>query len=315
MKPGSCWSMVGSSSAVGLMGDFVRVHSSLDGPVLLSGEPGVGKDRIARLIHSGSLRRAHPFQVVDCSEFFSEELGAELFACSHSAAGENVKPGILQESAGGTCYLARCEEMAPSIQALLREYIESCSRGELRERGFSRLVFSSSRDIASFTRAGLFDRKLFDTFAGSQLALDPLRKRREDLGVLVRHFTAGSEAVFSPDALEALSSYPWPGNHAELASELSRLLRSVSGEIGAEHLSPRIANFWLGGRQDPALRKVSRQLDECMEEFKVLNRLDGVFGDLLLTKNRPAEEAVDPEAKPSGSGYPDTEAVDPAGQR
>ncbi|MFP6739329.1 MAG: sigma 54-interacting transcriptional regulator [Planctomycetota bacterium] len=306
MKPRSCWSLVGSSSTAELIRDFVRVNSRLSGPVLLSGEPGVGKGRIARFIHQGSLFRAHPFQVVDCSAFFEDELGAELFGCSDRDANGCAKPGTLRDPGGGTCYFARCEEIAPSIQARLREYIESCRGRESGESGSRRLVFSSSRDIAAFARAGLFDRKLFDTFAGSLLAVHPLRKRQEDLGPLVGYYSAGSREpapVFSPAALKALTSYPWPGNHHELENEVSRLLKSVRGEIGVEHLSLRIANFWLGGRQDPDVGKVSRQLDECMEEFKVLTRLDSVFGNLLLTENKWGDEAVNPEARSSGTGY------------
>ena len=81
------------------------------------------------------------------------------------------------------------------------------------------------------------------------------------------------------------------------------MLRSVREEIGVDHLSPRIANFWLGGRQDPDVRKVSRQLDECMEEFRALTRLDSVFGNLLLTENKWGDETVNPEAKSSGTEY------------
>ena len=305
MKPRNCWSLVGSSPSAELIRNFVRVNSRLSAPVLLSGEAGSGKDRIARFIHQGSLFRAQPFQVVDCSEFFSDELGVELFGCSDPSL---EKPGVLREFRGGTCYLARCEEIAPSIQVRLREYIES-GRGEggQEEPGCSRLVFSSSTDIASLMRAGLFDRKLFDTFSGSLLVVDPLRKRQEDLGSLVDYYATacprGPAAVFSPDALEALTSYPWPGNHLELEGEVNRLLKSARGETGVEHLSPRIANFWLGGRQDPDVRRVSRQLDECIEEFRVLTRLDSVFGNLLLSENKWGDEAVNPEAKATGDGY------------
>ncbi|MEC8896325.1 MAG: sigma 54-interacting transcriptional regulator [Planctomycetota bacterium] len=294
MKQRNCWSLVGSSPAAELIRNFVRVNSRLSTPVLLSGEAGVGKDRIARLIHQGSLLRAQPFQVVDCSELFSDELGVELFGCSDPSL---KKPGILRELRGGTCYLARCEEIAPSIQVRLREYIEP---------GCSRLVFSSSIDMASFMRAGLFDRKLFDTFSGSLLAVGSLRKRQEDLGSLVDYYATsssrGQAALFSPDALEALGSYPWPGNHRELEGEVNRLLKSVRGEIGVDHLSPRIANFWLGGRQDPDVRRVGRQLEECLEESRVLTRLDSVFGNLLLAENKWGDGAVNPGAEVAGDG-------------
>ena len=81
------------------------------------------------------------------------------------------------------------------------------------------------------------------------------------------------------------------------------MLKSVRGEIGVDHLSPRIADFWLGGRQDPDVRRVSRQLEECIEESRVLTRLDSVFGNLLLSENKWGDEAVNPEAKATGDGY------------
>jgi len=194
--------------------------------------------------------------------------------------------------------------MTPAVQDLLRVYVESCSLEGCSEPRFSRLVLSSSKDVGSFTRAGLFNRRLFDTFSDSRLVVDPLRERLEDLGALVRCFTENSrrpDAVFSTAALEALSSYPWPGNHRELEGEVNRLTRSVKGAIGVEHLSPRVANFWLGGRQDPAVSKVSRQLDECLEELRVLNRLDAAFEGLVGGKSSSAEEVLDPEARSSGS--------------
>lgn len=310
MNRRSCRALIGSSSQADEIRDFVRINSRLSGPVLLSGEPGVGKERIARFIHQESFCGGNPFQVVDCSQFFADELGDELFGYSDPAASGCARPGVLREPGAGTCYLARSEEIAPVVQERIREYIESCRVGGGREFVCRRLVFASSMDLAAFTRAGLFGRRLFDTFSSSLLTVPPLRQRQEDLSSLVGYYagdprgTGGTAAgpVFSPVALEALASYPWPGNHSELESEVNRVLKNVRGKIGIEHLSPRIASFWLGGRQDPDVRKVHEQLDECMDEFKILTRLDSVFGNLLLTENKWADEAVNPEAKSSGTG-------------
>lgn len=310
MKLRRCWSLIGSSSLAEGIRDFVRIHSRLSGPVMLSGEPGVGKVRIARFIHQGVLRREEPFHVVDCSNFFADELDDKLFGCVEPAPGGNAGQGVLRVPGGGTCYLARSEEIAPAVQKSLCEYVLSCRAGGSQPGACTRLVLSSPMDIAAFTRAGLFDRSFFDTFSSSLLPVPALRQRQEDLRSLVGYYAGnlrGSEGkgegrAFSSVALEALVSYPWPGNHRELESEIKRVVQNVTGEIGLEHLPLRIASFWLGGREDPDVRKVHRQLDDCMDEFKVLSRLDSVFGNLLLSENKWGDEAVNPEAKSSGPG-------------
>ena len=105
MKKIRCGILAGSSSLVAEIRDFVRIVSRLSGPLLLMGERGGGKERVARLIHERSAAGSRSFEVIDCSLFFADEFEHSLF-----------EPGSLNRPGGGACYLANREEWLPGLK-------------------------------------------------------------------------------------------------------------------------------------------------------------------------------------------------------
>lgn len=209
----------------------VMAAIELEGSVLLMGERGVGKERIARFIHAGSKAGNLPFEEVDCSRSFEDEL-------------EGVLLRLEQGSAGGTCYLSRCEELSLRLQGRLADYLEGSFP--------IRLLLSSPRNLAAFTRAGLYSRRLFEGLSRSVITVPPLRRRMRDLGSLLDHQACEFEGSpggreFSPEAFGALATFPWPGNYLQLEAALQGVLRAVKGTVELHDLPAGISGFWVGG--------------------------------------------------------------------
>ena len=234
----------GSSSLAVELRAAVMAAAELAEPVLLMGEGGVGKERIARFIHAGSKAGNLPFEAVDCSRSFEDEL-------------EGVLLRLEESSAGGTCYLSRCEELSLRLQGRLADYLEGSFP--------IRLLLSSPRNLASFTRAGLYSRRLFEGLSRSVITLPPLRRRMRDLGSLLDHQACELEASpegreFSPEAFGALATYPWPGNYLQLEAELQGILRATKGTVELHDLPVGIAGFWVGGAEAAEINRLRHHL-------------------------------------------------------
>jgi len=216
----------------------------LEGSVLLMGERGVGKERIARFIHAGSKAGNLPFEEVDCSRSFEDEL-------------EGVLLRLEQGSAGGTCYLSRCEELSLRLQGRLADYLEGSFP--------IRLLLSSPRNLAAFTRAGLYSRRLFEGLSRSVITVPPLRRRMRDLGSLLDHQACEFEGSsggreFSPEAFGALATFPWPGNYLQLEAALQGVLRAVKGTVELHDLPAGISGFWVGGAEAAEINRLRDHL-------------------------------------------------------
>ena len=286
--------LVGRGSFFAELVEFVRRCSASSDPALISGETGTGKEAAARSIHLSSNRKNHPFLVVDCSLYYERELERELFG-DEMGGDASVRKGILEFSTKGTCYLANIEELSPSIQERLYNYLAT---GYLQRVGSDRpvssrvrIIVSSDKDLRGFAEGGLFSAELFGCLEGLQLKTIPLRRHPEDIRPFTRHLLklyslehsgTGARADFDIDSWEALESYPWPGNYDELKRELLRLFRSGASLITPEILSPEISHYWMGRRGEPEIRKVVEEIEEYIQEFKLMVRLDGEYGSGLL---------------------------------
>jgi len=272
---------------------FIEEARATSEPVLLTGEPGSGKELTAKLIHQGSSRRRDPFLMIDCSLFYEKELKRELYGYRLGAAGESERKGILEFASRGTCYLSRVEELSRGLQAdLLRFLIQGrFSRlGDGKEiASDARIVVSSDKNLEGFVRAGLFDRALHERLSSHFLHLFPLRERKEDIPLVAAAMAAawagGSPAethmTFASEAIEALQAYPWPANFEELQKEVHRLCDRGLRLVRPEDLAIEIASFWLGRKGDPEIRKVVEEIDGYIREFRILSRLEPCLGALL----------------------------------
>lgn len=286
--------IVGTSADAERLRTFIELASRSSLAVTIAGEAGTGKQAAARLIHEKSPRGKGPFLMVDCSLFFERELKRELFGYVAAGTGrQKSRKGLLEFANQGTCYLSRIEELSTGIQASLLELLETGKFARLGDgkviASRVRLIVSSSKNLPGFVEAGLFDAALRDHLSRLHIQLSPLRGRSSDIPAIIEDLWrrqapdsgASALAVLTPEAIQALQSYPWPGNLDELESEIKRLYGTRAASIGPAALAMEISSCWLGQRGDPEVRKVIDELEGHIREFRVLSRLDLSYGELL----------------------------------
>jgi two-component system, NtrC family, response regulator AlgB len=209
--------------------------SASDVPVLLRGESGTGKSVLARMIHSMSPRKAHPFVVVNCPTLSEELLTSELFGHTRGAFTGAVRDqaGRVEAAEGGTLFLDEIGEITPSLQAKLLRFIEDKEFERIGEnktrRADVRTVAATNRDLEAHVHKGLFREDLFYRLNVIDLQLPPLRERPEDILRLARRFLLffARAARRQPPQLskageDALLAYAWPGNIRELRNAIER---------------------------------------------------------------------------------------------
>jgi transcriptional regulator with PAS, ATPase and Fis domain len=219
---------------------------STDAKVLITGESGVGKDRIARLIHDRSPRRLNAFVAVNCAGLTESLLESELFGhVKGSFTGAyRDKAGKLQLAHRGTLFLDEVGEMSLRMQALLLRFLEN---GEIQAVGSDsslsradvRVVAATNRNLHELIAAGQFREDLLYRLRVIHLHVPPLRERPEDIRPLVAHFVhrAGSHVQVDDQAMRALERYRWPGNVRELQNIVEQTVWLSNGPmIEVKHL-------------------------------------------------------------------------------
>ena len=214
--------------------------------VLITGESGVGKDVVARFIHSQSARNAAPFVAVNCAGVPETLLESELFGhVKGSFTGAyRDKRGKIQLAQNGTLFLDEVGEMSLRMQALLLRFLEN---GEIQAVGSDepharvdvRVVAATNKNLGTLVASGQFREDLLYRLRVIHLDVPPLRDRPEDVQPLTKHFLAraGRELTFSDAALRAFQRYRWPGNVRELLNVVEQLVwLCPNGVIELEHL-------------------------------------------------------------------------------
>jgi transcriptional regulator with PAS, ATPase and Fis domain len=203
-----------------------------DAKTLITGESGVGKDVIARLIHARSRRASHALVAVNCAAFNETLLESELFGHVRGSftGAYRDKPGKLQMAHRGTIFLDEVGEMSLRMQALLLRFLET---GELQAVGEDgpmrkvdvRLVSATNRNLPDMVAAGQFREDLLYRIRVVHIHVPPLRERPEDVRALVEYVVArtGRSLQFTESALQALERYRWPGNVRELQNVVEQL--------------------------------------------------------------------------------------------
>lgn len=211
--------------------------AKVDVPVLCLGESGTGKEVVARLIHQLSLRAGRTFMKVNCAALPAELLESELFGYEPGAftGATRVKPGKFELCDRGTIFLDEIAEMPTSLQAKLLHVLQDQEFARLggcsRVRVDVRIIAATNVDVQQAIAAGKLRDDLFYRLNAFVFHLPPLRDRREDLPVLLRHYVShyadryGLRALpVSERMLNAALEYPWPGNIRELENFAKRYL-------------------------------------------------------------------------------------------
>lgn len=226
---------------------IARRSAAGNAKVLITGESGVGKDIIARLIHVSSPRAGGPFIAVNCAGLTETLLESELFGhVKGSFTGAyRDKRGKLQMAHGGTLFLDEVGEMSLRMQALLLRFLET---GEIQSVGAHeetahadvRVVAATNRNLPERVAAGEFREDLLYRLRVIHIHV-PLRERREDIPLLVAHLLKRSERPMevSEDAMLLLQRYRWPGNIRELQNVVEQAMWFADREmIDVGHLPP-----------------------------------------------------------------------------
>lgn len=211
-----------------------------DAKVLITGESGVGKDLIARHVHTHSHRANGPFVPVNCAGVTETLLESELFGHVKGAFTDAVrdKAGKLQTADGGTIFLDEVAEMSLRMQAMFLRFLEN---GEIQPVGADqstiqvdvRVLAATNKDLPEEVAAGRFREDLMYRLDVVHIHVPPLRERPEDVRALIEHLVSQAERKigFTEDALKALELYRWPGNVRELQNVVERLIWTAAGEV------------------------------------------------------------------------------------
>jgi transcriptional regulator with GAF, ATPase, and Fis domain len=224
--------------------------ASTETTVLLLGESGTGKEVVARFLHRASGRKNGPFVALNCAALPEQLLESELFGYERGAfTGAMVsRAGKIEQAAGGVLFLDEVGEMSPSVQA---KFLRVLQEREFQRLGGAKTLKADARVIAATNRdpklameRGQFREDLYYRLSVFEIALPPLRERRDDILLLVESFLADlaknigrPAAGLSEDAKDRLITYSWPGNVRELRNAIERaVILCEGGLISSEHL-------------------------------------------------------------------------------
>jgi two-component system response regulator AtoC len=257
--------IVGKSRAMTRVFQLLETVAATSSTILISGETGTGKEVAARAIHHNSPRRMHRFVALNCSAIPETLLEAELFGHVRGAFTGAIgnRQGRLEQANKGTLFL---DEVGTMSQALQMKLLRVLQEREFERVGDShtikvdvRVIAATNSDLARLVAEGQFREDLFYRLNVIPVQLPPLRDRKEDIPLLVRHFLdkfrgdappTRPPMTVSQEAMRQLMSYQWPGNVRQLENAIERATAFTVGrsQIDAADLPPEIQNA-----QEPAL--------------------------------------------------------------
>jgi two-component system, NtrC family, response regulator PilR len=244
--------MVGESPIMKQVFSLVDRVSSSDASVLITGESGTGKELIARTIHGKSQRGLKPFVAINCSAMPENLIESELFGHRKGSFTGAVRDtqGLFKQADGGTIFLDEVGELPLHLQTKLLRVLQDKSVravGDVSDFIVDvRVIAATNKDLKEEIKAGKFREDLFYRLNVVNIMLPPLRRRKEDIPHLVRYFIGqiadpnGVLPQISPEALQLLMSYPFPGNIRELENLIERALVLSSSAILPEHFPDEV---------------------------------------------------------------------------
>jgi len=252
--------------------------------VLITGETGTGKELVSRTIHQLSPRSKGPFVAVNCAALPDELLESELFGYKKGAfTGANQdKPGRFALAKGGTLLLDEIGEVSPALQAkllrVLQDRIYEPLGATRSETADVRIIVATNQDLAEMVKIGTFREDLYYRVNVVRIALPPLRRRKEDIPVivdqLIEHFNRlwrKSVSGISLEALSLLMAHDWPGNVRELENVIERAFVLCSeGEIARKHLPEELNAY----HPDNSLPGDRRSVYHTMEAQSIQSALE-----------------------------------------
>ncbi len=229
-------SFVGRSSQHQEILRLVDRVAKTDSSVLISGETGVGKELVSKLIHTRSLRRDRPFVVVDCVSLHENLLQSELFGHEKGAytGASRLKHGLFEVADTGTIFLDEIGDISLALQVKLLRVLETETfrrlGGTKEIKVDIRILAATNRDLPELVSQGHFREDLYYRLSTIRVEVPPLRKRPDDIACLITHFISRLnerfelDKSFSPESMQILSSYQWPGNVRQLINVVEQAM-------------------------------------------------------------------------------------------
>jgi len=246
--------IVGQSEPMRQIFGQIDEVSGININVFIGGESGTGKELVAKAIHFNSTYKTGNFVAINCgaipemlqeNEFFGHEKGAFTGA-------DDSRQGKLEAAKGGTLFLDEIGEMSPKMQVKLLRFLQDKSfervGGTKKIHVDLRIISATNRNLEDAVKEGRFREDLYYRLMVYLISLPPLRVRKEDIPLLINHFLKKYKSEISKNistvsshALEALVSYPWPGNVRQLENEIYRaMVTTQTNRVQIENLSPEI---------------------------------------------------------------------------
>jgi len=277
-------SMVGKSPAFQEVIAMIRRVASLPSTVAIHGESGVGKELVARALHSLSSRADKPFVAINCGGIPETLLESELFGYKKGAFTGAVedKEGLFVVANGGTVFLDEIGEMPMSLQVKLLRVLDNNTitpvGGTTAVHVDVRILSATNRDLDAMVEEGAFRKDLYYRLSVIPLQVPPLRNRHDDIPLLAHHLIRKhadnmgcAPKELSAEAEQALMRYPWPGNVRELGNVIERALAlSADDTIGFQDLPPAIRNYAPeSAHQEGTLPATGIDLEALVEKIEV----------------------------------------------
>src|SRR5262245_27665978 len=236
--------LVGQSPAMHQLRQLIDTAGPTNSRVLIGGENGTGKELVARAIHVQSARADHPFVAVNCAAIPETLIESELFGHEKGSfsGATSMKRGQFEQADGGTLFLDEIGDMSLSTQAkvlrALQEQQFTRVGGTKLMKVDVRVLAASNKDLLKEIEKGSFREDLYYRLNVVPIVVPPLRERREDIPLLIRHFMkvhAEEQGLrvkeVTPEAMNVFQQYEWPGNIRELRNLIERLMIMVPGGV------------------------------------------------------------------------------------
>jgi two-component system nitrogen regulation response regulator NtrX len=293
--------IVGRSPLIEALRQQIATAAPSNGRVLIQGENGSGKELVARAIHDLSARREGPFVEVNCAAIPEELIESELFGHERGAFTGAVgrRRGRFELADGGTLFLDEVGDMSLLTQAKVLRALEEQAfervGGKETIRVDARVIAASNQDLRELIAQGRFREDLFYRLAVIPIEVPALRRRQEDIPLLVEHFARLFSAEngkrpkrVSVEALAYFLSYDWPGNVRELRNMVERLVIMAPGDvIGPEDLPPPLRpRESAPGVEDTQRDKTLKEAREAFERAFIVAELSAQEWNMTRTAER-----------------------------
>ena len=310
--------LIGESPAMKRVLSLVEQVAETGSTVLITGDSGTGKEVIARAIHFSSPRRDARFVAVDCGAIAPSLIASELFGHvkgSFTGATED-RQGLIQAADGGTLFLDEIGNLPLDLQPTLLRAIET---REVRAVGASdpvkvnvRYVAATNRDLRALVDESKFREDLFYRLNVFPIGLPSLRDRPEDVPILAKHFLALYSTKmhkridgFTPEAMDLLVEYDWPGNVRGLSNVVERLvILCAEGRVGQAHIRESLAV----PASAPSIPQTAGELNALRKELRA-QAAEDVEKAFLLEALRRNDYNVTKAAKQTGMQRPNFQSL------